>query len=291
MTVRQSKKPRRLPERRPATATLISVVALVAALGGTSYAALQVGSNQIRDASVRSADLRDRGVKAVDIGNGEIGSQHAADNSLTGDDIAEVTLGTIPFASEAGSAAQATEATHAQSADHATSAGDATHALSADQATNATNAANATHAATATHATTAGAANSAFSTYLAADVSLSNAAGQQPVLSLPVPEPGSYVIWAQATLNNNDATAISVACVLSAGGDSQTQSEGLPGQAGGTQDFGSVALTAVHNFAAPGMAELTCNNPGGDAGDVFVSHRRITAVEVGSLTNSLAPGP
>lgn len=45
--------------RLPSPALTVSVMALVVALGGTSYAAGLIGSNDIKDDSVRSKDVRD----------------------------------------------------------------------------------------------------------------------------------------------------------------------------------------------------------------------------------------
>ena len=48
-------------------ANVVSVVALFVALGGSSYAALRIGSSQIADNSVRSRDIRDGEIRGKDI--------------------------------------------------------------------------------------------------------------------------------------------------------------------------------------------------------------------------------
>ena len=55
--------------KRPSPATAISLVALSVALGGTSYAALRIGSGQVRDNSLTSADIRNNTVRSADVRN------------------------------------------------------------------------------------------------------------------------------------------------------------------------------------------------------------------------------
>lgn len=43
--------------RRPTPALIVATIALIVALGGTSYAALRIGSGQIVNNSIRSADV------------------------------------------------------------------------------------------------------------------------------------------------------------------------------------------------------------------------------------------
>jgi hypothetical protein len=98
-------------------ANVISVIALVFALGGSSaYAANTVFSADIVDGEVKTADLgpdavtnakladnavgthkiNDGGVRAADIDQGAVTSAHVADDSLTGADIDESTLDLPP---------------------------------------------------------------------------------------------------------------------------------------------------------------------------------------------------
>jgi hypothetical protein len=58
--------------KKPTPALLVSTAALVVAMGGSSYAALQVTSANIKNGTVRSADVKDNGLKSKDIKNGTI---------------------------------------------------------------------------------------------------------------------------------------------------------------------------------------------------------------------------
>jgi hypothetical protein len=64
--------------RRPSAALIVSMLALVVALGGTAYAAVQlpknsVGSAQIKKDAVRSPEVKNRSLKAKDLRTGELG--------------------------------------------------------------------------------------------------------------------------------------------------------------------------------------------------------------------------
>src|SRR5512139_3485865 len=103
-------------------ANVVSVIALFVALGGGAYAVTiaeknSVDSKSIKNGQVKTKDLADNAVNGAKVG----------DDTLTGDDVAESTLGRV------GSAASAD---HATSADNATSATSANHATDADSATN-----------------------------------------------------------------------------------------------------------------------------------------------------------
>jgi hypothetical protein len=73
---------------KPSPAMLVALLALFVALGGSSYAALRIGSEQIRNNSVRSVDLRNNGVRGADVRT----------NTLTGSDIKESNLRKVPAA-------------------------------------------------------------------------------------------------------------------------------------------------------------------------------------------------
>jgi hypothetical protein len=80
------------------------------ALGGSSYAALSVGSDQIANNSVRSKDLRNndvRGrdirkdtVRGTDVRNGDLQGKDVRDDTLTGADVKESSLATVPSAQD-----------------------------------------------------------------------------------------------------------------------------------------------------------------------------------------------
>jgi hypothetical protein len=99
--------------RVPSPSMIVAIVALIIAMGGTSYAAIilpanSVGTKQLKKNAVTGAKVKD--------------------GSLTGADIKASTLGKVPRA------ANADNAVHAANADNATSADDATHATTADAA-------------------------------------------------------------------------------------------------------------------------------------------------------------
>ncbi len=73
----------RLPSlRRPSPSMAVSVMALVVASTGTSYATGLIGSDDIRNDSIRSMDIKDRAVKGRDIKNDVIGSNKVRNGSL-----------------------------------------------------------------------------------------------------------------------------------------------------------------------------------------------------------------
>lgn len=58
--------------KRPTTGTVLSVVAITLALGGTGYAATKIGTKQLKDSSVTSAKIKDGGVKSSDLASGAV---------------------------------------------------------------------------------------------------------------------------------------------------------------------------------------------------------------------------
>ena len=75
----------KLALRKPSPSMAVSVLALVVATTGTSYAAGLIGSADIRDNSIRSVDVRDGSLKVKDFGGalpagpqGEVGPQGPA---------------------------------------------------------------------------------------------------------------------------------------------------------------------------------------------------------------------
>jgi len=122
--------------RRPSPALVVAFVALLIALGGTSYAAFRLPRN-----SVGTKQLRQNAVTASKIKNGAVTASKINTSGLT-----------VPNALHANSADSATNATNATNATHATTADNATNATHATTADNATNATNATTATTAINA-------------------------------------------------------------------------------------------------------------------------------------------
>jgi hypothetical protein len=79
----------RLPSiRRPSPSMAVSVMALVVASTGTSYAAGLIGSDDIRNNTVKSADVKDKSLKGRDVKNGSLGSMDIRDESLKSRDFA-----------------------------------------------------------------------------------------------------------------------------------------------------------------------------------------------------------
>ena len=72
-------------------ANVMSTIAVFIALGGSSYAALQIGSADIANNSVRGVDVRDRALTERDIRR----------NALTGRTVRESRLGRVPRARDA----------------------------------------------------------------------------------------------------------------------------------------------------------------------------------------------
>ena len=58
--------------KKPSPSILVSVAALVVALGGTSYAAAKIGSAQIADNSVTTKDVKNRTLTTKDVKNGSL---------------------------------------------------------------------------------------------------------------------------------------------------------------------------------------------------------------------------
>lgn len=86
--------------RRPSPSLVVSLVALVVALGGTGYAAVAINGKNLKDRSVAGKKLKNR-----TIGGGKVRR-----DSLTGGEVNESTLGAVPNAKRAGGAGSATVA-------------------------------------------------------------------------------------------------------------------------------------------------------------------------------------
>jgi hypothetical protein len=88
-----------LRRRRPSAALIISCLALFMALGGVSYgfAAGSINSKEIKNNDIRSKDVRQSTLTGADVKG----------NALKGADVDESSLGRVPSAANADSAAQA----------------------------------------------------------------------------------------------------------------------------------------------------------------------------------------
>ena len=88
-----------------------AVMALFVALGGSSYAAIRVGSAEIADNSIRSQDIHDGGVRGRDIAkdtirgtdvrDGDLQGRDIRDHTISGADVKESSLGKVPLAGDA----------------------------------------------------------------------------------------------------------------------------------------------------------------------------------------------
>ncbi|GAA5147114.1 hypothetical protein GCM10023340_19020 [Nocardioides marinquilinus] len=85
-------------------AAVTATLALAVALGGTSYAATQVGTKQLRNGAVTTAKLA----------NGAVTGAKVKNDSLTGADVKEGSLGKVPRAGQAVSARSAERAVEAE---------------------------------------------------------------------------------------------------------------------------------------------------------------------------------
>jgi hypothetical protein len=232
--------------RRPSPALVISLIALFVALGGSAWA-ITIGSPQIRNNGIKSIDIGNGQVKSVDIGTGQARSVDLADNGVTGTDINEGTLGPVP------SAARATSADHSASADRATSA------AGADVATN----------------LAAGRGNAAFTT-TAGGGSMPSAPGAMSTLNLPA---GTYWIVATFKVIDLAVTSSNPRCGLVAEGDHDLAYLDAPTES--NHDEIKVTSQLTHVFSAPGQVTLQCEDAG--IGDPNANTIRITALQLGSV--------
>jgi hypothetical protein len=77
----------RLPSlRRPSPSMVVSIMALVVASTGTSYAAGLIGSDDVRNNSLTSQDVKDGSLKGRDITGDSIGSNKVRNGSLKSKD-------------------------------------------------------------------------------------------------------------------------------------------------------------------------------------------------------------
>jgi hypothetical protein len=103
--------------RCPSPALVVACIALFISLGGVSYAVATgsidsreirnntVSSKDVRNNSLRTFDIRNNEIRGFDVRNSSLQGRDIAFNTLTGADINESTLGAVPSATSAGSAA------------------------------------------------------------------------------------------------------------------------------------------------------------------------------------------
>lgn len=103
---------------RPQPATIIACIALAVALGGTSYAAINLPAN-----SVGPKQLKKNAVTRVKIKNGAVTGAKVANNTIRGADILESSLDKVPSTVNADNAAHATAADNATNATNSSNLG------------------------------------------------------------------------------------------------------------------------------------------------------------------------
>jgi hypothetical protein len=92
---------------RPSPALIVAIVALVMALGGTSYAALKITGKNVQNSTLTGLDFKNKSLEEKEL----------KPDTLTGSRINESTLGTVPSAQHAATADSATTAAKATDAD------------------------------------------------------------------------------------------------------------------------------------------------------------------------------
>jgi hypothetical protein len=87
--------------KRLSYSNVIATAALFVALGGTSYAVIEVDSRHVVDNSLRSADLRNNSVRSRDVHNRTLHARDVRRNGLGGGAVKESALGKVPLAANA----------------------------------------------------------------------------------------------------------------------------------------------------------------------------------------------
>ncbi len=82
-------------------ANVVATLALFLALGGTSYAVLQVRSDDVVDNSLRSRDVRNNTLRSLDIRDRSLQARDFRPDSLGPGVVKESRLGTVPRAADA----------------------------------------------------------------------------------------------------------------------------------------------------------------------------------------------
>jgi hypothetical protein len=79
---------------------VVATIALFVALGGTSYAVMRVGSDDVVDNSLRSRDIRNNSVRGRDVRDRTLQARDVRPNALGPGAIRESELGTVPRATD-----------------------------------------------------------------------------------------------------------------------------------------------------------------------------------------------
>ncbi len=92
--------------RLPSPAMGVALVALVVALGGTSYAALRIGTKQIRNNAVTSEKIRNGGVRSVDLARNSVNTAKIVAGTVTGLQIRDASIGNADLGNDSVNAAK-----------------------------------------------------------------------------------------------------------------------------------------------------------------------------------------
>src|SRR4051794_31931366 len=99
----------RLLRQRPSPAMNVALIALFVALGGSSYAAIKIGSKNIKRGAVGTRAIANNSIRSGDVHDGSLTGRDIRNNSLSNADINNSTL----RAKTAQSATKADTATNA----------------------------------------------------------------------------------------------------------------------------------------------------------------------------------
>jgi hypothetical protein len=245
---------RRLARHRPSPAIVISLIALFVALSGVAVALPgknrldrndpkrgSIGSRAIANNSIRTGDIRANNVQTSDL----------LDGSVTGEDVNEATLGTVPRSTRANLAAQATKA------------------QSAASAVNAVNAANAANADALDGVDSSGYLRTSFNRIRSVGNSaVANYGNNAPLAQLVNLPRGTYGVTAKLTVFNDSASPEVVTCqlvrsVATSVVDSNRQTLGPSLGAAQQLDFALIAQVSTSSAGTDDIY-LRCTNPAGD---------------------------
>src|SRR4051812_49569105 len=76
-----------ISRRRPTPAMVLALIALVAALGGTSYAALTITGSNVKNSSLTGGDIKNSSLTGGDIQNTSLTGGDVKNRSLTSPDL------------------------------------------------------------------------------------------------------------------------------------------------------------------------------------------------------------
>jgi len=92
--------------RLPSPALGVAVVALVVALGGTSYAVVRIGTKQIKNNAITSAKIRNGQVKNVDLARNSVVTAKIVASAVTGLQIRDASVGNADLGNDSVSGAK-----------------------------------------------------------------------------------------------------------------------------------------------------------------------------------------